>query len=201
MSHSIANTSTSISASRLPTVEEINGWKGLGRQLYIEINKIYNNKVDGNTLLELIRDDLLSSEILPDDDIKVFRQNCVGREKGVNNFITLKIAKMIYTESPDILVLIARDGDYYGTLLEAIDYKWKIKILEIGSSNYNKINTFEISCDTIVEDKEIVEWFANLNLFSWIHQKGNNIILYLNNKKELNVAKEWIVRKHKEISI
>ncbi|PKC17933.1 hypothetical protein RhiirA5_405266 [Rhizophagus irregularis] len=96
MSHSIANTSTSISASRLPTVEEINGWK---------------------------------------------------------------------------------------------------------SSNYNKINTFEISCDTIVEDKEIVEWFANLNLFSWIHQKGNNIILYLNNKKELNVAKEWIVRKHKEISI
>ncbi|CAB4386858.1 unnamed protein product [Rhizophagus irregularis] len=153
---------------------------------------------------------------------------------------------MIYTESPDILVLIARDGDYYGTLLEAIDYKWKIEILEIGvldqfklstllfpigvsghlkgnnkihyiqleiyykffvyatganSDYYNKINTFEISCDTIVEDKEIVEWFANLNLFSWIHQKGNNIILYLNNKRELNVAKEWIVREHKEISI
>ncbi|CAG8436523.1 946_t:CDS:2 [Rhizophagus irregularis] len=179
MSHSIANTSTSISASRLPTVEEINGWNNIPI--------------------------IIGSEILPDDDIKVFRQNCVGREKGVNNFITLKIAKMIYTESPDILVLIARDGDYYGTLLEAIDYKWKIKILEIGVLDQFKLSTLlfpiGVSGHLKVEDKEIVEWFANLNLFSWIHQKGNNIILYLNNKKELNVAKEWIVRKHKEISI
>ncbi|PKY37855.1 hypothetical protein RhiirA4_450774 [Rhizophagus irregularis] len=70
-----------------------------------------------------------------------------------------------------------------------------------NSDYYNRMNTLKISCDTIVEDKEIVEWFANLNLFSWIHWEGKNIILYLNNKRELNVAKEWIVRECKKISI
>ncbi|CAB4445440.1 unnamed protein product [Rhizophagus irregularis] len=180
------------------------------------------------------------SEILTNDsifkegyDINVFGRNCASREKGVNNFVTLKIAKMIYTESPGILVLIAGDGDYYGTLLEAIDYNWKVEVWfwKLGILNsLNKheptdlctkhlfpvkvsdqfklsvlfpmrMNTLEITCDTIVEDKEIVEWFANLNLFSWIHREGKNIILYLNNERELNIAKEWIVRERKGISI
>ena len=70
MSHSIANTSAP--TARLPTVEEINGWnrdrvKGFLQEKKdrldlddTEIDKIYNNKVDGNTFLELTRDDLLS---------------------------------------------------------------------------------------------------------------------------------------------
>ncbi|RIA88499.1 hypothetical protein C1645_877364 [Glomus cerebriforme] len=194
-------------------------------------------------------------------------------------------------ESPGILVLIVGDGDYYRTLLEAIDCEWKVEVwfwklgilnslnnheptdlctkhlfpvsvsdqfkisvplFPIGVSGhfkgnnkicnethykffvyatgpnsdyYNRMNTLEITCDdTIVEDKEIVEsihkahsstlyllwaktlieekeWFANLNLFSWIHRKGENITLYLNNERELNITKEWIVRERKEISI
>ncbi|EXX52804.1 hypothetical protein RirG_249740 [Rhizophagus irregularis DAOM 197198w] len=42
---------------------------------------------------------------------------------------------MIYTESPGILVLIARDSDYYGTLLEAIDYNWKVEFWKLGILN------------------------------------------------------------------
>ena len=91
-------------------------------------------KVVGNRELSNIPV-IVGSEIPPDDsifqegyDVKVFGRNCAGREKGVDNFVTLKIAKMIYTESPGILVLIAEDGDYYGTLLEAIDYKWKVEV-------------------------------------------------------------------------
>ncbi|GBC22682.2 NYN domain-containing protein [Rhizophagus irregularis DAOM 181602=DAOM 197198] len=68
-------------------------------------------------------------------DVNVFGRNCASREKGVDNFITLKIAKMIYTESPGILVLIARDSDYYGTLLEAIDYNWKVEFWKLGILN------------------------------------------------------------------
>jgi hypothetical protein len=74
MSHNIANTSTSTIAptASLPTVEEINGWnrdwvKGFLQEKKdrldlddTEIDKIYDNKVDGNTFLELTRDDLLS---------------------------------------------------------------------------------------------------------------------------------------------
>ncbi|PKK62044.1 hypothetical protein RhiirC2_790943 [Rhizophagus irregularis] len=102
-------------------------------------------------------------------DVNVFGRNCASREKGVDNFITLKIAKMIYTESPGILVLIAGDSDYYGTLLEVIDYNWKVEFWKLGILNsLNKheptdlctkhlslMNTLEITCDTIVEDKEI----------------------------------------------
>ena len=61
-----------ITSASLPTVEEINGWDRdrVKRFLQekkdrldlddIEIDKIYNNKVDGNTFLELTREDLLS---------------------------------------------------------------------------------------------------------------------------------------------
>ena len=74
MSNNVASASTSTSAlsASLPTVEEINGWKRDRVKEFLqekkesldlddgEIDKIYNQKVKGNTFLELTRDDLLS---------------------------------------------------------------------------------------------------------------------------------------------
>lgn len=232
--------------------------------------KIKGNRELGNNPV------IVGSDLLPGDsifkgyDVNVFGRNCIGKEKGVDNFLTLKMAKVIYTESPGTLVLVAGDGDYYGTLLEAISYKWRVEVwfwkfgtlnslskhkhtilckkhlfpvsvsdqfklsvplINIGVSGHFKSNdnifytqletyykffvyatgpksgfyyrmeTLEITCDTMVEDKEIVEWFANLNLFSWIYREGETIIIYLNNERELNIAKEWIMRERKELSI
>jgi hypothetical protein len=247
---------------------------------------LYNDQIifDYGLLFKIIKGNrdlgnipvIVGSEISPDDsifkeryDISVFGRNCIGREKGVDNFVTLKMAKVIYTESPGTLVLVAGDGDYYGTLLEAINYKWKVEVwfwrsgilnslnrheptdlctkhlfpvkvsdlfklsvplLSIGvSGNYksdnkihytqleanyklfvyatgpnyshNRMETLEITCDTVIEDKVIVEWLGNLNLFSWIHRKDGVIIIYFNNERELNIVKEWIGKEHKEISI
>ncbi|GBB83160.1 hypothetical protein RclHR1_00010042 [Rhizophagus clarus] len=81
-------------------------------------------------------------------------------------------------------------------------YKFFIYVTGSNSSNYyNRIETLEITCHAIVEDNEVVDWFANLNLFSWIHREDEKIIMYLENKKELNITKEWIARECKEISI
>ena len=73
---------------------------------------------------------IMSSKILPDDSIykegynvKMFKQNCINKEKSVNNFIILKIAKVFYRKSSSTLVLIAGDGDYFETLLETIKFK------------------------------------------------------------------------------
>lgn len=215
----------------------------------------------------------MGSEISPDDsiykegyDIKVFERNCIGKEKGVDNFITLKMAKAFYRESPGTLVLIAGDGDYFETLLEAVNFKWKVEVwfwkgilnsfnkheptklctkhlfpvsvsdqlklsaplFSIGASGYIKgeakihytqletcykffvyatgdnqynMETLEFTSDTMIEDKEIVEWLANLNLFSWINRKSGTTYLYFNDARELNIAKGWIMREHKEIAI
>ncbi|CAG8491047.1 1596_t:CDS:2 [Rhizophagus irregularis] len=216
---------------------------------------------------------IVGSEISPDDsiykegyDIKVFERNCIGKEKGVDNFITLKMAKAFYRESPGTLVLIAGDGDYFETLLEAVNFKWKVEVwfwkgilnsfnkheptklctkhlfpvsvsdqlklsaplFSIGASGYIKgeakihytqletcykffvyatgdnqynMETLEFTSDTMIEDKEIVEWLANLNLFSWINRKSGTTYLYFNDARELNIAKGWIMREHKEIAI
>ncbi|GES88481.1 NYN domain-containing protein [Rhizophagus clarus] len=179
---------------------------------------------------------IVGSEISPDDsiykegyDIKVFERNCIGKEKGVDNFITLKMAKAFYRESPGTLVLIAGDGDYFETLLEAVNFKWEVEVwfwkgasgyikgeakihytqLETcykffvyatGDNRYN-METLEFTSDTVIEDKEIVEWLANLNLFCWINRKSGTTYLYFNDARELNIAKGWIMREHKEITI
>ncbi|GBB94284.1 hypothetical protein RclHR1_23230006 [Rhizophagus clarus] len=216
---------------------------------------------------------IVGSEISPDDsiykegyDIKVFERNCIGKEKGVDNFITLKMAKAFYRESPGTLVLIAGDGDYFETLLEAVNFKWEVEVwfwkgilnsfnkheptklctkhlfpvsvsdqlklsaplFSIGASGYIKgeakihytqletcykffvyatgdnrynMETLEFTSDTVIEDKEIVEWLANLNLFCWINRKSGTTYLYFNDARELNIAKGWIMREHKEITI
>ncbi|GES75163.1 hypothetical protein GLOIN_2v1498182 [Rhizophagus clarus] len=201
-------------------LKECNIRLGSRTKLVNLINNLNNQKTRCYCWHEIPRP---RSNITPGDsifkeyEVNVFGKNCVGKEKGVNNFITLKIAKVIYTENPGTFVLISGDSDYYKKLgvlglikddnkIRYIQpepyYKFFIYVTGSNSSNYyNRIETLEITCHAIVEDNEVVDWFANLNLFSWIHREDEKIIMYLENKKELNITKEWIARECKEISI
>ncbi|CAI2188473.1 15077_t:CDS:2 [Funneliformis geosporum] len=165
---------------------------------------------------------------------------------------------------PNTLILIAEDGDYFETLLEAVKRKWKVEVwfwsgilncfnnheptklckkhlfpiivsddlklsfptagasdkikyeakihytqletcykffIYINGNPYNGMESLEITSCTMIENREIMEWLANLNLFSWINRENDSIFLYFSNKAELQIAKEWIMKELKEIVI
>ncbi|CAB4494337.1 hypothetical protein RhiirA5_505652 [Rhizophagus irregularis] len=224
-----------------------------------------NRELGGNPII-------VGSEISPNDsiynqgyDVKFFKHNCKGKEQGVDNFITLKMTTTFCDEKrPSTLILIAGDGDYFETLLEAIKRKWKVEVwfwsdilncfnnheptklckkhlfpiivsddlklsfpttgasdkikyeakihytqletcykffIYINGNPYNGMESLEITSCTMIENREIMEWLAKLNLFSWINRENDSIFLYFNNKAELKTAKEWIMKEHKEIVI
>lgn len=72
-------------------------------------------------------------------DVSVFDRNVRNHEKGC--FLILKIARAVCEESPGILILVAGDGNYHATILEAISRKWKIEIWfwNLGMTNFKDI--------------------------------------------------------------
>ncbi|PKK56740.1 hypothetical protein RhiirC2_799370 [Rhizophagus irregularis] len=68
-------------------------------------------------------------------DVKVFDRNIINHKKGVNNFFTLKIAEVIFQESPNILVLVTSDGDYHNRISSTFKDKKNI-ILKLLDDHY-----------------------------------------------------------------
>uniref|UniRef100_U9SSH3 Uncharacterized protein n=1 Tax=Rhizophagus irregularis (strain DAOM 181602 / DAOM 197198 / MUCL 43194) TaxID=747089 RepID=U9SSH3_RHIID len=64
----------------------------------------YNNiTYDYGSLINILKEN---------HEFGMFDRNIINHKKGVNNFFTLKIAEVIFQESPNILVLVTSDGDY-----------------------------------------------------------------------------------------
>ncbi|GBB89260.1 hypothetical protein RclHR1_15950004 [Rhizophagus clarus] len=73
---------------------------------------------------------IAGSSLSPDDSVfkKDYNIKVFERKERVDNFLTLKMAETFRTKSPGTLVLISGDGDYFETLLEAINLNWKVEV-------------------------------------------------------------------------
>ncbi|CAG8538432.1 4751_t:CDS:10 [Diversispora eburnea] len=64
-----------------------------------------------------------------------------------------------------------------------------------------KMESLRIISDKIIQNQEIIEGLAALDLFCWLNREKEIISLYFNNKIKLNKARKWIENEYKDIVI
>ncbi|RHZ63261.1 hypothetical protein Glove_330g34 [Diversispora epigaea] len=132
---------------------------------------------------------------------------------------------------PGVLILIAGDSNYYEILLEAMKFKWKVEVwfwksgvskdyindikinytpLEncykffsygCGPDHSKKMEYLRIISNKTIQNQEIIEGLASLNLFCWLNREKEIISLYFNEKIKLDKARRWIENEYKDIVI